>query len=258
MKYQLVSFLDRHYLLPDSRYGLHQGRGTADVLTALQHEWTQMVANGSTVPIVAVDIAGVFDRVSYSGIVHKLQQASATGFLIAWLLDYLVGRHLQVMMGGGGGGKIPAEHPIRAGVRQGSVLGLTLFLLYVADTDRCLVSDTRLSSFADDTTVYTLALSNDLREKAAALQQTLDNLHDWGRQWRIRFEPAQSQLLVISRAPPTTSTPSHLVSRYSYCSYRVPESTGCDVRFQLSLSPQPSSNYNLSSASASCIVQCEY
>ena len=80
------------------------------------------------------------------------------------------------------------------------MLGLTLFLLYVADTDRCLVLDTRLSSFADDTTVYTLALSNDLREKAAALQQTLDNLHDWGRQWRIRCEPAQSQLLVISRA----------------------------------------------------------
>ena len=63
-----------------------------------------------------------------------------------------------------------------------------LFLLYVADLDKCLVSDTRLSSFADDTTVYTLALSNDLREKVATLQQTLDNLHDWGRQSCIRFE----------------------------------------------------------------------
>ena len=80
------------------------------------------------------------------------------------------------------------------------MLGPTLFLLYVADIDKCLVSDTRLSSFADDTTVYTLALSNDLREKVAALQQTLDNLHDWGRKWRLRFEPANSQLLVISKA----------------------------------------------------------
>ena len=96
---QLVSFLDRHHLLPDSQYGLRQGSGTADVLTALQHKWTQTVANGGCVFIVAVDIAGDFDRVSHSGIVHKLQQAGATGFLIAWLRDYLAGRHLQVTTG---------------------------------------------------------------------------------------------------------------------------------------------------------------
>ena len=69
---QLVSFLDRHHLLPDSQYGFRQGRGTADVLTAVQHEWTQTIANGGTVPVVAVDIAGAFDRVSHSGIVHKV------------------------------------------------------------------------------------------------------------------------------------------------------------------------------------------
>ena len=110
--------------------------------------------------------------------------------------DYLADRHLQVTIGG----KISAQHSIRAGVPQGSALVPALFLLYVADIDKCLLSDTRLSSFADDTTVYTLALSNDLRETVAALQETLDNLHDWGRQWRIRFKPAKSQLLVISKA----------------------------------------------------------
>ena len=103
---QLVSFLDRHHLLPDSKYGFRQGRGTADVLTALQHEWTQMVANGGTVLVVAVDIAGAFDRVLHSGIVYRLQQAGATGFLIAWLRDYLADRHLQVTIGG----KISAQH----------------------------------------------------------------------------------------------------------------------------------------------------
>ena len=205
---QLDSFLDRHHLLPDSQYGFRQGRCTPDVLTALQLEWTQTVANGGTVPVIAVDIGGAFDRVSHSGIIHKLQQAGATGFLIAWLRDYVADRNIQVAIGG----KISAQHSIRAGDPQGSVLGPT----HVADIDKCLVSDTRLSSFADDTMVYSLALSNDLREKVAALQQTLDNLHDLGRKWRIRFEPAESQLLVISKARPKTSTPSHHVWRYSF------------------------------------------
>ena len=174
-------------------------------------------ANGGTVPVIAVDIGGAFDRVSHSGVVHKIQQAGATGFLIAWLRDYVADRNIQVAIGG----KISAQHSIRAGDPQGSVLGPT----HVADIDKCLVSDTRLSSFADDTMVYSLALSNDLREKVAALQQTLDNLHDLGRKWRIRFEPAESQLLVISKArqkpplPPITfgGTALQLQSTSSCC-----------------------------------------
>ena len=83
----------------------------------------QTVENGGGVPLVAVDSAGAFDRISHSGKVHKLQQTGATAFLIAWLRDYLAGRHLQVTFGG----KISAEHPIRAGVPQGSVLGPTPF-----------------------------------------------------------------------------------------------------------------------------------
>ena len=47
---QLVSFLDRHHLLPDSQYGFCQGLCTPDVLTALQLEWTQTVANGALYP----------------------------------------------------------------------------------------------------------------------------------------------------------------------------------------------------------------
>ena len=72
VKLQLVSFLDRHNLITNSQYGFRQGCGMANVLTALQHEWTQTVANGGTVPVVAIYIPGVFDRGSHSGIVHKL------------------------------------------------------------------------------------------------------------------------------------------------------------------------------------------
>ena len=72
---QLVAFLDRHHILPDSQFGFRHGRGTADVLTALQHEWVCTVADGGCVPVVAVDIAGAFDRVSHVGLLHKAEQA---------------------------------------------------------------------------------------------------------------------------------------------------------------------------------------
>ena len=47
-----------------------------------------------------------------------------------------------------------APAPITAGVPQGSILGQTPFLLYVSDLDQCLSPETRLSLFADDTTLY--------------------------------------------------------------------------------------------------------
>ena len=196
VNHQLVAYLERYHLLPDSQYGFRQGHGTADVLTALQNEWTRTVASGGCVPIVAVDIAGAFDRVSHCGLIHKVQQAGVRGSLLAWLQNYLIARHLQVIIGC----RISDQYPISAGVPQGSVLGPTLFTLYDADIDSCLVSDTRLSSFADDTTVYALASRTDLPDKVAALQQSLDQLHAWGRKWHIRFEPAKSQHLVLSKA----------------------------------------------------------
>ena len=49
--------------------------------------------------------------------------------------------------------------------------------------------------------MYALACRTDLPDKVAALQQSLGQLHAWGRKWRIRFEPAKSQLLVLSKAP---------------------------------------------------------
>ena len=59
VNHQLVAYLERYHLLPDSQYGFRQGRGTADVLTDLQNEWTRPVASGGCVPIVALDSWGI-------------------------------------------------------------------------------------------------------------------------------------------------------------------------------------------------------
>ena len=62
-----------------------------------------------------------FARVWHSGTIHKLQQAGATGFLIAGFRYYLADRHLQVATVG----KVSAQYSICAGVPQSSVLHLS-------------------------------------------------------------------------------------------------------------------------------------
>ena len=50
------------------------------------------------------------------------------------------------------GGKSSQEHPINAGVPQGSILGPTLFLLYINDLPDDVVCN--ITIYADDTTLY--------------------------------------------------------------------------------------------------------
>ena len=156
---------------------------------------------------MAIDIAGAFDRVSHVGLLNKAERVGIGGPLLSWLRDYLSNLCLKVVTGG----HASKKYPITAGVPQGSVLGPTHFILFASDIDQCLSHGVKLSSFADDTTVYSLIRPNDnLQEKAASLETTLSNLAAWGQQWRIQFEPTKSQRLILCNArkrpdfPPAT------------------------------------------------------
>ena len=78
-----------------------------------------MSAQGGAAGVVAVDIAGAFDKVSHPGVLYKAQQYGVAGMLLDWLIDYLLDRSITVVVGG----QISLPHGITAGVPQGSLLG---------------------------------------------------------------------------------------------------------------------------------------
>ena len=75
--------------------------------------------------------------------------------------------------------------------------------MYVNDISSCLSHGTNLNTFADDTTLYSLLdqASN------ASLQRSLDELHAWGKRWKIKFEPSKSQTYTLSHQRKDTVTP---------------------------------------------------
>jgi len=196
---QLVNHLERHRLLSNKQYGFRRGMGTADLLTLLQHEWALTAGNRGCALVLALDIAGAFDKVSHTGLLHKLGNLGIGGNLLAWIRDYLDKRTLQVVVNG----QRSKSFPIRAGVPQGSILGPTLFLVYVNDAESCLAEGTSMGVFADDTTLYSLVRTRaEVPASTASLQRSVDQLHDWGRAWKIKFEPTKSQLLIVSHLRP--------------------------------------------------------
>ena len=109
---------------------------------------------------MALDISRAFDRVWHAGLVHKLKSDGIQGHIIGLISSFLSNRWLQVVLDG----KSSQEYSVNAGVPQGSILGPTLFLLYINDLPDDVICD--IAVYADDTTLYSNCdQASDLRQQ---------------------------------------------------------------------------------------------
>ena len=128
---------------------------------------------------VALDISKAFDRVWHAGLLHKLKSCGISGQIFGLISSFLSNRRLQVVLDG----KSSQEHPVNAGVPQGSILGPTLSLLYINDLPDDVICN--IAIYADDTTLYSKCnQASDLwqqLELASELESDLRDTVDWDR-----------------------------------------------------------------------------
>ena len=97
---------------------------------------------------VALDISKPFNRVWHAGLLHRLKSYGFSGQIFGLVSSFLSNRLLRVVVDG----KSSQEYPVNTGVPQGSILGPTLFLLYINDLSDDVICN--IAIYADDTTLY--------------------------------------------------------------------------------------------------------
>ena len=91
--------------------------------------WLLGLLTGRATRVVTLDISKAFHRVWHAGLLHKRKSYGILCQIFGPISSLLSNRQLRVVLDG----KSSQEYPVITGVRQGSILGPSLFLLYIND-----------------------------------------------------------------------------------------------------------------------------
>ena len=145
---RIVDQLEICGLFSDFQYGFKSSQSTADILTLVSDRIGRAFNRSGATQAVVLHISKAFDRVWHAGLLHKLKSYGISGQKFSLISSFLSNRRLRVVLDG----KSSQEYPVNAGVPQGSILGPTLFLLYINNLPDDVICN--IAIYADDTTLY--------------------------------------------------------------------------------------------------------
>ena len=194
MEHIILSHLSTHLvdngILVKNQHGFRQKLSCETQLVEAVHDWSQTLDASGQVDVVLLDFSKAFDKVPHQRLLNKLEYYGVRDKNLSWIQSFLSGRRQRVVINGS-----QSEWcEVTSGVPQGSVLGPSLFLVFIND----IVDDTSSSIrlFADDSVIYkNIETYND----HLVLQEDINKLFSWSERWQMSFNVQKCYVLSITR-----------------------------------------------------------
>ena len=175
--------------ITEFQHGFLPNKSCTSQMLAFTCDLSVNLNNGLQTDIIYFDFAKAFDSVSHDIILEKLKhQYGVDGKLLSFILNYLKDRKQRVVIDG----QFSTWQPVLSGVPQGSVLGPTLFVLFINDIVNVLSDDTKVLLYADDMKIWRKV---DSAEDQTILQNDINRLYRWSVSNKMNFHPSKCKVV---------------------------------------------------------------
>lgn len=188
---QVTKFLSE--FIPDQQFGFKQGCGTDDYSMCLTTQLQLALEQDSEALLVALDVAGAFDKVWGKALLTKLEKCGCRHKALKLFRSYFSTRYLYVVTMGIASGK----KEYSAGVPQGGIWSPKFWNFFIQDLPAlCLQS--LLLKYADDCTMLNVFDQKDMMGAIYDINADLKRVARWGKRWKTTFEPTKTHAMLVS------------------------------------------------------------
>jgi ribonuclease HI len=189
---RLVWHLEKNNIITPEQAGFRQHRSTEDQVTYIAQKIEDGFQDKQHTLTVWIDMEKAYDKVWKDGLRLKLQKSGVSGCMYQWISQYLNNRKARVHVNG----TYSRKKTLKQGVPQGGVLSPTLFLVFINDIVRDLPRKVQGAIYADDLVLW--CSEEHLTTANYRLQQALNILESWTKQWLVKINSRKTTYTVFS------------------------------------------------------------
>ena len=186
---KLSGYLEENNLLDVRQGGFRPKHSTCNTTVDFTEDIYRNMNNGEITVAVYIDLRKAFDTVNHVILLKKMKKMGISNVLLNWFKNYLTDRSQATWVNN----LYSKSDKLLCGVPQGSVLGPTLFLIYVNDMSHILENGKHML-YADDTVLY--EGGRDMTILEANLQQHLDYFAIWCRKNALTINVKKTKYVI--------------------------------------------------------------